>query len=142
MKRGKIIWFLVIVLLLTSCHAHNTSTPDINEVHPELKNIPIYSDSSPLMGGMPGIDRPQEGHKVYSYIAQTVKSETLQSFYEETMPATGWELFGNQEIEVGNSRSTTLLFSKAETIAEIVIMPWSAGSHLVIIDLSSSPNPK
>ena len=93
MKQGKTIWFLICIFFLLSCSPQITPTPAHNdETHPELKNIPIFPGNNSVMDGTPGIDRLQEGHTVYSYIAQTNKPETLQNFYEEKMPETGWEM--------------------------------------------------
>lgn len=140
MRRNSLTWFLLFTFLFAGCRAQTSPTQVSNEVRSEMKGIPLYPGDNPVMDGVPGIDRHQEGHTVYSYIAQTNKSESIQDFYEENMPKTGWELFGNQEIEVKNRKSTILLFSKGNAIAEIELIPWSTSSYLVVIDLSNSFN--
>ena len=131
-------WLLALVLFLSACRAQTTPTPvSTAEVHLELMNIPVYPKSSAWTKGIPGVDTP-EGYQVYSYVANTFKSETLVKFYEENMPSNGWELFSKAENDMGR-KSITLLFSKTQTIAEIEIIEWTATSWLVTVNFLSDP---
>ena len=65
--------FLFLILLTSACYSQAEQTPVISEVHPELKNIPIYPNSNGIMDGNPNWgDYQEEGHTVYSYIAKTI----------------------------------------------------------------------
>ena len=130
-------WLLALVLFLSACSPKTSPTPASSlEVQPELKNIPVYSESTTWTVGIPGIETP-EGYEVYSYLANVFKSETLVSFYEDNMPLYGWELFSITENKIGNIKGTTLLFSKGETIAKLEIIEWMATSKLVSVNFYS-----
>ena len=132
-------WLLALVLFFSACQSQTTSTPtSTHETHPELKNIPIYSESSTWIVGIPGVDT-SEGYEVYSYVANVFKSETLVEFYEENMPSYGWELFEKGETEIENIKGTTLLFSKGPIIAQLEIVEWTVTSKLVSVNFYSSP---
>ena len=45
--------FLFLILLTSVCYSQAEQTPVISEVHPELKNIPIYPNSDGIMDGNP-----------------------------------------------------------------------------------------
>ena len=119
--KKKIAQLLILAIFLTSCRAQTTPVPLETEVHPELKNIPVYPEAKGWMRGIPGVDTPQ-GHEVYSYPAETLQPKTLVVFYKENMPPNGWELFSEMENEIGSRKSITLLFSKEKTIAQLEII--------------------
>lgn len=138
MKQKTMVFLLVVTLLLSACRAQATPTPAENEVHPELKNIPVYPEAKGWVRGIPGVDTPQE-HEVYSYTARVPQSKTLVEFYKENMPLNGWELFSETENEIENRKSITLLFSKEGTIAELGIMEWTTASWLVTVNFYDDP---
>jgi len=138
MKLKTTLFMLVITLLFSACQGKSTSSQDTIEVHPELKNIPIYPEANGWMKGIPGVDTPQ-GYEIYSYPADVFQSKTLVNFYKENMPSDGWELFSEAKNEIGNRKSITLLFSKEGTIAELGIMQWTTTSWLVSVNFYDDP---
>ena len=139
MKRIAAPWPLITILFLSACRAQTPPTPASTfEVHPELKNIPVYPESTAWLNGIPGVDIPDK-YQIYSYVADVYKSDTLVKYYEENMPSYGWDLFDKTENEIGNIKGITLLFSKGKTIAELEIMEWTATSWLVSVNFYSSP---
>ncbi|MEO8358114.1 MAG: hypothetical protein ABI621_19595 [Chloroflexota bacterium] len=141
MKQYGIMWLLILVLVASGCDAKTTPTPaSTDQVHPELKNIPLYPESTGWKEGLPGVTQYPEGYQVYSYIARVFKPGTIGEFYEENMSSNGWELFSTREEDnIGNRKSITLLFSKGKDIAEIVIMEWTSTSCLVSVNFFDDP---
>lgn len=132
-------WLLALVLFLSACRSQTTPTPTSTlEIHPELKNIPVYPESTAWMDGIPGVDVP-ERYQIYSYVADVYNSDTLVKYYEENLPSYGWELFDKTEDEIGNIKGTTLLFSKGKTIAQLEVMEWTVTSKLVSVNFYTSP---
>ena len=132
-------WLLALVLILSACHSQVTSTPiSTVEVHPELKNIPTYSENTSWIRELPRVNIPKD-LELYTYTANVYKMETLVTFYEENMPSYGWELFYKAESEFKGIRSITLMFSKSKTIADLEITDWTTTSKLVSVNFYSSP---
>jgi len=138
MKQKTTILLLVVILLISACRGESSSVSDTIEVHPELKNIPVYPEAKGWIIGIPGIDTPQ-GYEVYSYPAEVIQSKTLVEFYKESMPLNGWKIFDEGENEIGNRKSITLLFSKEGTIAQLGIMQWTTVSWLVLVYFIDDP---
>ena len=138
MKQKAIIFLLVSTLLLSACLGKATSSEETVEVHPELKNIPVYPEAKGWFIGIPGVDTPQ-GYEVYSYSVEVIQSKTLVDFYKENMPPNDWELFSEGKNEIHNRKSITLLFSKEGTIAQLEIAQWTTTSWLVIVIFYDDP---
>jgi len=138
MKQKTTILLLVGVLLLSACRSQSTSNEETIEIHPELKNIPVYPEAKGWINGIPGVDTPQ-GYEVYSYPAEVLQSKTLVEFYKENMPSNGWELFDEGENEIEGRKSVTLFFSKPGTIAQISITLWTTASWLVTVNFYDDP---
>jgi len=121
LKQKTTIIVLVGILLLSACRGHqSTSNQNTVEIHPELKNVPVYPEALGWAASIPGADMPQ-GYEIYSYPAETLRSKILVDFYKDNMPSNGWELFEEMENEIENRKSTTLLFSKQGTVAQLSI---------------------
>lgn len=137
MKKIRILWILIPVLFLSACLVQSTVPPVQNEIHPGLTNIPVYSESSSWMDGIPGVHQPTNELKTYSYVAKAFKSETLVEFYEEKMPENGWELL--QKNEDSKTKSVGLMFTRSKTVAHIQIVSRSLNSYLVTVVFYDDP---
>lgn len=132
-------WLLALVLILSACRSQVTPTPiSTLEVHPELKNIPTYSENTSWIRELPQGNIPKD-LELYTYTANVYKMEVLVTFYEENMPSYGWELFYKAESEFKGIRGTTLMFSKSKIIAELEITDWTTTIKLVSVKFYSSP---
>lgn len=138
MKQKTTILLLVVILLISACRGESSSVSDTIEVHPELKNIPVYPEAKGWIIGIPGIDTPQ-GYEVYSYPAEVIQSKKLVEFYKESMPLNGWEIFDEGENEIEGRKSITLFFFKPGTIAQISITQWTIASWLVTVNFYEDP---
>ena len=126
------------MLLVSSCRTEPSPTPSPeNEIHPELKNIPLYPGSTAWSEGIPGVSGQAEKFQSYSYEANVFKYETLMEFYEDEMPKTGWDLLLKQKD--GKTKSATLMYAKAKTVAQIQMIPRMANSYLVTVVFYDDP---
>ncbi|MFZ5884516.1 MAG: hypothetical protein ACOYYI_12120 [Chloroflexota bacterium] len=145
--KHKVIAYLLILFSVSACRPqatsippHVTSTPvEEGEVHPELQNIPVYTDVKGWEKGIPGVDLPK-GYEAYSYIVRIDDPKTLIKFYKENMPPNGWELFNEGETpKIGNRKGFVLLFSKEGTVAQLEIIQWTTASWLVSVNFYDDP---
>jgi hypothetical protein len=131
-------WILIVVLFISACRAEPSATlPVENEIHPELKNIPLYPGSTAWREGIPGVSQQAQKFQIYSYEANVFKYETLMEFYEEEMLKTGWELL--YKTKEGKTKTADLMFAKAKTVAHIQVIPWTANSYLVSVVFYDDP---
>lgn len=130
MKQTSTICFLIFVSILSACAASPTPIAVENEVHPELKNIPVYPESTAWSEGIPDVNR-QEELQTYSYIANVSEYETLVEFYEDKMSSDGWELL--EKSEYSKTKSAGLMFTRSKTVAHIQMIPWTTNSYLVYV---------
>jgi hypothetical protein len=134
--------FLFLILLTSACYSQAEQTPVISEVHPELKNIPIYPNSDGIMDGNPNWgDYQEEGHTVYSYIAKTINTSSVEKYYEKNMPDE-WISLGTGVGSVNNKEWTNMWYYKEDVFVDISISQWTTTSCLVVIDFYSDPNYK
>jgi len=141
MKR-MVCWLFCTMLLLSSCRAQSSPTQVVDEIHPELKNMPIYPNSNGIMEGTPNWgDYQPEGHTIYSYIAKTLESNTVEKYYEKNMPDE-WVSLGPSTVKINNIKSVSLLYYKEDMFVNISIIQWTTASYLVVIDFSSDSNYK
>ena len=131
MKQTTTIFLLVFALLLSACRGEGDSAQDLIDIHPELKNIPVYPESTAWMEGIPGVDRTTEKYQTYSYSVKTIEYESIADFYEEEMPILGWELMSKDKDS--KTRSAGLMFAKPNTVAHIQMMPLVTGYYLVFV---------
>ena len=133
-----ILWILMTILLVSGCRRE--SSPILSaetEIHPELKNIPLYPGSTAWNEGIPGISGQAEKFQSYSYEANVFKYETLMEFYEDEMSKTGWELL--QKEADRKTKTAALMFAKAKTVAHIQMTPRMASSYLVTVVFYDDP---
>ncbi len=129
---------MLLVLFPSACHKQDTAVPaSIDEIHPELANIPVYPEATAWMDGIPRVAQLPSGVKAYSHIAKVFKYETLMEFYEDKMPDAGWELL--QKSEDRETQSAELMFAKSTTVADIQINPWTSYSYLVTVLFYDDP---
>ena len=132
------LWILIVMLLISGCRAEPSSTPPAeNEIHPELKNIPVYPGSTAWSEGIPGVRQQAEKFQSYSYEAKIFKYETLMEFYEDEMSKPEWGLLYTSEDR--KIKSADLMYAKAKTVAHIQIIPWTANSYLVSVVFYDDP---
>lgn len=138
-----IAWLISLMLLLSSCSSQTSSTQVVNEIHPELKNIPVYPESSAWAEGIPAMNYHPEDMAVYSYRAKVYRSETLATYYEEAMPDYGWEFLSyGPDYKADNNKGTSIYFSKQEVVVDIQIFEWTGGYCLVSVVFYDDPTLK
>ena len=126
------------MLLVSGCGTELSPTPSAeNEIHPELKNIPLYPGSTAWSEGIPRVSRQFEKFQTYSYIANVFKYETLVEFYEDEMSKPEWELLYRSEDR--KTKTADLMYAKAKTVAHIQIIPWTTNSYLVSVVFYDDP---
>ena len=136
-------WIINFSLLLSSCRAQTPSTPVENVIHPELKNIPVYPESTAWAKGIPAINYYPEDTAIYSYMAKAYKAETLVTYYEETMPDYGWDFLSyGSDYKVGNNKGTSIYFSKQKVVVDIQILEWTVGNCQVSVNFYDDPTLK
>ena len=138
--KQSIIWLFFLIFVISACDTQVASTPVPGTVHPDLKDIPIYPGTESLIYGSPRNNYQQAEHVVYSYIVYTSDSDNLVDFYEENMPASGWELLESGIYEVEKRKWESLLYFKSDKFVEITISQWTTSSYLIEIDLFSDSN--
>ena len=132
-------WVISLTLLFSACRAQ-TPTQVVDEIHPELKNIPIYPESAAWAKGIPAINYYPEDTAIYSYMAKAYKVETLVTYYEETMPNYGWDFLSyGPDHKTGNSKGTSIYFSKQKVVVDIQIFEWTVGYCQVSVIFYDDP---
>ena len=132
-------WVISLTLLFSACRAQ-TPTQVVDEIHPELMDIPVYSEATGWVYGIPQLKYYPDNRAVYSHIARSSRSKPIVEFYKEIMSENEWELFMEGGLpNVNDIESIGLYFSKPSKVADINIMEWTTGYYLVSITFYDDP---
>lgn len=137
MKLKITLFMLIVTLLFSACRGKSNSSQEAIEIHPELKNIPVYPKATAWGEGIPSVNQSLYKYPTYSYTVKTIQYENIMEFYEEEMPASGWELLSKGDDS--KSKSADLMFTKSKIVVHIQIFPRMTGVYIVTVVFYDDP---